>query len=263
MRIALQISYDGRAGAGWQTQPGAIAIQDQVESALTQIAGHPVATVCAGRTDAGVHAVSQLVHFDTVAQRPAQAWVRGVNALLSSLVAVQAGAPVADDFHARFCARRRRYHYLLMRSRTRTPLLHGKVTWLHQPLDLAAMTQAAQALIGTHDFSAFRSAQCQAASPVRTIESIAITEHGPLVALEVVANAFLHHMIRNMVGSLFEVASGRKPMDWLVQVLASRDRRNAARTFDADGLYLTGVDYEQAIAGLNLWPQPPAGGLWY
>lgn len=262
MRIALQISYDGRAGAGWQTQPGAIAIQDSVEAAIARIAGHPVATICAGRTDAGVHAVSQLVHFDSDAQRPLQAWVRGVNAWLPARIRVRAAAPVDDRFHARFGAVRRRYHYLVLCAPVHAPLLDGRVTWLHQPLDAGLMHAAAQTLVGTHDFSSFRSAQCQAASPVRTVESIGVQRHGSLLSVELIANAFLHHMVRNLMGALFEVAAGRKDRAWLGEVLAARDRRLAARTLDADGLYLTGVDYGRDL-GLDLWPQPPAGGLWY
>lgn len=261
-RMVLHLSYDGRGGSGWQTQPGGIGLQDQLEAALAQIAGHPIATVCAGRTDAGVHAVSQLVHFDTEAARPLQAWIRGVNSHLPAQIAVQGAQLVGDDFHARFQARRRRYHYLIYQSRVRKPMLDGRAAFVYQPLDVARMNEAAQALVGEHDFSSFRSSQCQAKSPVRSMASIRFTQQGELLAIEFIANAFLHHMIRNLVGALFQVGTARQPVAWMAEVLEARDRTMAAATFAADGLYLSGVDYGQTLS-LPLWPEPAAGLLWF
>lgn len=259
-RIALRVSYDGRGQPGWQTQPGGIALQDHLERALAAIAGEPVQTVCAGRTDAGVHATAQLVHADVPAQRPLSAWVRGVNAHLPAWLGVQHAAQVDGAFHARFSARRRHYTYLLFRSPQRQPLLAGRAGWVHQPLDLDAMREAARALVGTHDFSAFRSSQCQARSPVRTLDHLAIEEHGALVCVTVSANAFLHHMVRNVVGALVWVGQGRRPIRWVGDLLAERDRTRGAPTFAADGLYLTGVEYDPD-PGLGTWPPAPLVAL--
>lgn len=259
-RIALRVSYDGHGQPGWQTQPGGIALQDRLERALAAIAGEPVQTVCAGRTDAGVHAIAQLVHFDVGATRPLSAWVRGVNAHLPACLAVQGAAEVDETFHARFSARRRHYTYLMFRSPQRHPLLAGRAGWIHAPLAMDAMREAAAALIGTHDFSAFRSSQCQARSPVRTLDHLSIVEHGALLCLTVSANAFLHHMVRNLVGALVWVGQGRRPVQWVGELLAERDRRRGAPTFAADGLYLTGVEYDRD-PGLATWPPGPLMAL--
>ena len=256
-RFALRMAYDGRSFPGWQTQPSGDAIQDRVESALSRIAGHPVATVCAGRTDAGVHALAQVVHFDSGAQRPLQAWVRGVNALLPPEVAVQEAAEVAPGFHARFDARSRAYTYVISRAPQRHPLLAGRAGWVFQPLDVARVAEAAALLVGEHDFSAFRSSQCQARSPVRRLDRIDVAERGNLLVLDLRANAFLHHMVRNIVGALVWIGMGRRPVDWIAEVLAGRDRRFAAPTFAPDGLYLSGIDYGPS-AGLGCWPPVPA-----
>lgn len=253
MRIALTIAYDGSPFHGWQTQPSGQAVQDLLEAALSSIAGHRVATICAGRTDAGVHAVSQIVHFDTEVQRPDSAWVRGTNALLPAGVAVQACARVDDDFHARFGALRRAYSYLIYRGEHRHPLYENRTGWSFRPLNPDAMREAAAALIGEHDFSAFRSSQCQARSPVRSMESLQIREHGPLVVIDLQANAFLHHMVRNIVGALVWIGMGRRPVSWTAQLLRQRDRKLAAPTFAAQGLYLNGVEYP-ARYGLATWP---------
>lgn len=243
MRLALTLAYEGGAFHGWQTQPDGRGIQDALESALARVAGHRVDTICAGRTDAGVHAVAQVVHFDTTVQRPLTAWVRGTNAHLPSEVAVQRAIPVGDDFHARYGALRRHYRYLILRTPVRHPLWQHRAAWVHQPLDVAAMREAGRALLGEHDFSAFRSSQCQARSPVRRLERLAIAERDPLLLIDVCANAFLHHMVRNLVGALVWVGMGRRPVGWLAEVLASRDRRLAAPTMAAQGLYLSGVEY--------------------
>lgn len=244
MRIALGIEYDGSDFKGWQSQAGGGAIQDCLEAAITAIAGERIRCHCAGRTDAGVHATMQVVHFDTQAVRPLTAWVRGVNAHLPPTICVRWALPVDRSFHARYAARARRYHYLLLDRGERPGLWQGKVGWHHRRLDVEAMRQAARLLVGEHDFSAFRSAECQAKSPVKTIYRLEVQRQGELVAFECKANAFLHHMVRNLVGALVYVGDGRRPVEWLAEVLARRDRSLAAPTFAADGLYLTGVDYD-------------------
>ena len=246
MHIALGVEYEGSGFCGWQTQPGGCAVQDHLEAALAQIAGMPVATVCAGRTDTGVHALAQVVHFDCTVVRPESAWVRGVNALLPSGVAVTWMQPVADTFHARFSATARHYRYRLLNHPVRPAAEHGLVGWYHAPLDLARMRTAAACLPGTHDFSAFRSSQCQAKSPVRTLTRLDICSDGPYVLFDLSANGFLHHMVRNIIGSLIYIGNGRHDPPWMGELLAQRDRTHAAPTFDAAGLYLAGVDYDAA-----------------
>ena len=255
-RIALQIAYEGLSFQGWQTQPGGRAAQDVLERALATVAGHEVATICAGRTDTGVHALAQVVHFDTVASRPDTAWTRGVNANLPAGIAVQQMGRVDAAFHARFGAIQRRYRYLIWRSATRHPLWAGRSAWVHRPLDVGAMSRAAVHLKGQHDFSAFRSSQCQARSPVRTLSVLELSEHAELLCIDVQANAFLHHMVRNLVGALVWVGMGRRSADWAAQVLESRDRRLAAPTMPAQGLYLTGVQYALPY-DLGCWPALP------
>lgn len=242
--MALGIEYDGSGFCGWQTQPGGCAVQDRLEQACAGIAGVPVKTVCAGRTDAGVHALGQVVHFDCTVDRPLTAWVRGVNALLPSSMAVTWAHPVSDDFHARFSAQARCYRYVLLNGPVRPAADHGRVGWFHLPLDVTRMRAAAACLVGEHDFSAFRAAECQARSPVKTLHEVSIESSGPYVIFGFRANAFLHHMVRNIVGCLVCVGKGRQTGQWLAQVLESRDRAQAAPTFDASGLYLARVDYE-------------------
>lgn len=251
-RFALTLAYDGSAFNGWQTQPCGKAGQDHLERALSAIAGHPVRTSCAGRTDAGVHALRQVVHFDSEALRSAEAWVRGVNAQLPRQMAVREVRAVDDSFHARYSASQRRYRYLVHRSPVRHPLLAGRAGWTFRTLDTSRLREAFGALVGEHDFSAFRSSECQASSPVRRIESIDLIERGPLLLLGFTGNAFLHHMIRNIVGSLLMVADGRRPTEWIGELLASRDRTLAAPTFAAEGLYLCGVRYDPRF-GLDTW----------
>lgn len=247
-RHALTVSYDGSAFSGWQTQPGGATAQDTLERALSAIAGEPVSTVCAGRTDAGVHALRQVVHFDADAPRPRSAWIRGVNAHLPASIAVRSATVVPDSFHARYGALRRRYRYLLYRSEVRHPLLAQRAGWTFRAVDVERMRAAAQFLLGEHDFSAFRSSECQAASPVRRVEELSLREQGPFVVFTFVANAFLHHMIRNVVGSLLAVGEGRREPGWMGELLAARDRRAAAATFAPDGLYLDGAQYEERYA---------------
>ncbi len=244
MRLALGIEYDGSGFCGWQTQPAGCAVQDRLEAACSSIAGVPVSTICAGRTDAGVHALGQVVHFDCDIERPLSAWVRGVNALLPSAMAVTWAQPVADDFHARFSATSRAYRYMLLNDAVRPAADHGRVGWFHAPLNLERMRAAAANLIGEHDFSAFRAAECQAKSPVRTLQAVSVSSSGPYIVFEFRANAFLHHMVRNIVGSLVYVGKGKHPPEWMKEVLLGRDRSRAAPTFDASGLYLLDVEYE-------------------
>jgi tRNA pseudouridine38-40 synthase len=247
MRLALAIEYAGGAFCGWQSQPSRCGVQDALGHALAAVAAHPVACVAAGRTDAGVHATSQIAHFDADAQRPDTAWVRGANAALPTGAAVLWAQPVTHDFHARFAATARHYTYLLCARGPRLALLAGRVGWYHRPLDVAAMQAGASALAGRHDFSAFRAAECQAKSPLKTLMHIAVTADGPLIRFEFSADAFLQHMVRNIVGALVYVGAARQPPEWIGALLASRDRRRAAPTFAADGLYLTGVDYPAAF----------------
>jgi len=244
IRIALGIEYDGSRFLGWQTQPGGGTVQDALESALSGIADSPVSVTCAGRTDRGVHALAQVVHFDTTAERPDSAWVRGVNALLPDAVAVLWARRVSRDFHARYAARSRTYRYLLVNRPVRPALAARYAGWYHAPLDIVPMREAAAQLLGEHDFSAFRAAECQAKSAVRTLQAISVERHGERIEFSLRANAWLQHMVRNIVGSLVYVGAGRQPAVWLKAVLDSRDRTRAAPTFSAEGLYLEMVGYE-------------------
>jgi len=259
-RIALTLAYDGARFDGWQTQPSGRTVQDALEAALAALADHPVRVACAGRTDAGVHACAQVVHFDTPAQRPLQAWVRGVNARLPDAVAVLDARVAPADFHARYSALRRHYAYLLHCAPVAHPLLAGRVGWEFRPIDVAAMRAGAARLLGEHDFSAFRAAQCQARTPVRTLERLAVTPLADLVVFEFSANAFLHHMVRNIVGALVAVGVGRRAPEWIGELLASRDRRRGAATFTGSGLYLAGVDYDGDI-GMHVGRAAGLGGL--
>lgn len=244
MRVALALEYRGTAYCGWQSQSGGGSVQDALETAVGTVAAAPVRVTCAGRTDAGVHALSQVVHFDTDAQRPDTAWVRGVNAHLPPDIAVRWAQAVDPEFHARFSARGRRYRYLLLNRPQRPGLLADRVAWYHRPLDLAAMQAAARLLLGEHDFSSFRAAECQAKSPVKTLQRADVMRQGDLLVFDFAATAFLHHMIRNIVGALVYVGKGAHPPEWITELLAARDRTQAPPTFAAAGLYFAGVDYD-------------------
>ena len=243
-RIALGLEYDGSRFLGWQTQPGGGTVQDALQSALSAIAAEPVTVTCAGRTDRGVHARGQVVHFDTGAQRPDGAWVRGVNALLPESVAVLWSRRVDPAFHARYAAFARTYRYVLINRPVRPALAARHAGWHHAPLDAGAMGEAAAHLVGERDFSAFRSAECQAKSPVRTVHAISVRRSGERIDIVVRANAFLHHMVRNIVGTLVYVGKGRHHPEWARELLDSRDRARAAPTFAPEGLYLEAVEYE-------------------
>ncbi len=247
MRLALGLSYRGQAYLGWQSQPGGRTVQDVLEKALGAFAVQPVRTVCAGRTDSGVHALNQVVHLDTDIRRDTFSWVRGSNRYLPADVAVQWCREVDDGFHARNSARGRRYRFVVLESAVRPALEHGLVGWTFRPLDGDAMRAAAMHLLGEHDFSSFRSSECQSPTPVKTLRTIEITRRGAYWHFHFDANAFLHHMVRNLMGCLLAVGSGRQRPDWMQQVLAARDRDAAAPTFPPDGLYFLGPYYDAAL----------------
>lgn len=246
-RVALGIAYDGSPWRGWQTQPGGQTVQDTLELALRSFAGVHLPTICAGRTDTGVHALGQVVHVDAPFHRDAIAWVRGLNSHLPATVSVQWAQHVSDEFHARFSALTRSYTYLILNTQVRHPLWSTRAGWCFRPLDVRLMHEAAQHLVGEHDFSSFRSSQCQAASPVRTMYQASVHRRGVFVVLQFTANAFLHHMIRNLVGELVYLGLGRTTLTHFVQVLNARDRTVAAPTFAAGGLYLGAVHYPEAL----------------
>ncbi len=247
-RIALGLQYDGTAWNGYQKQLDRHTVQDQLEIALLEFARVELGTTCAGRTDTGVHAIEQVVHFDTELTRSTQSWLRGVNAFLPDSIAVRWAHEVPEDpkeqFHARFSARSRTYQYVLYNNTTRSPLLVGRAGWVFRPLDVERMRAAAAHLIGTHDFSAFRSSQCQAKTPIKQMHEVRIERRGELIVFTVRASAFLHHMVRNLIGSLIYVGTGRHTPNWLGDVLEGRDRADAAPTFMPDGLYLAKIDYD-------------------
>lgn len=244
-RIALGVSYRGTTYKGWQSQPSGGTVQDALEHALTQFAARPIKVMCAGRTDAGVHGINQVVHLDTDISRDPFSWVRGPNAFLPRDIAVQWAIEVTPEFHARNSARGRRYAYILLESAVRPAIETGQVGWVFRPMDQAAMQASALHLIGEHDFSSFRSAQCQSPTPVKTLRHIGVSKHGPYWRFDFEGSAFLHHMIRNIVGALVYIGSGRQPSGWLRELIAQRDRKLAAPTFAPDGLYLAGIEYDR------------------
>ena len=246
-RIALGIEYDGSTFAGWQSQMHAHGIQAAVEAAVAQVADHPAEVVAAGRTDAGVHAAMQVVHFDTHAQRTERSWVLGANANLPKQVSVLWAREVSEDFHARYSARSRSYTYFILNRGVRAALNARQITWVRQPLDHERMHAAAQVLIGDHDFSSFRAAECQSRTPIRRLQSIAVARQGEMLILTVTANAFLHHMVRNIAGVLIAVGRGDRPIEWVAEVLSLRDRRRGGITAPPHGLYLSAVEYDAAL----------------
>ncbi len=251
----MGVEYAGDAFEGFQSQHHGRTVQDHLEKAIGAIAGHPVRLHCAGRTDAGVHATAQVVHFDTTASRVESSWVRGVNSLLRKPVVVRWAVDVDDRFHARFLAQGRRYRYFLHNAPVKPAMLAGRVGWFHVPLDESLMQTAASRLLGWHDFSAFRAAGCQAKSPLKLVHEASVERDGEFLIFDFHANAFLHHMVRNLVGALVYIGKGRYPPEWMSEVLAAGDRRLAAPTFPAEGLYFCGVDYP---AG---WPLPADGRI--
>ena len=242
-RIAIGIEYDGSAYSGWQAQGHARSVQAEIEAALSRVADHPVEVTAAGRTDAGVHALEQVAHFDTQASRPLQAWVLGGNAWTPDDITLLWSHPVTDEFHARFGALSRSYVYRILNRPMRPALDRLRVCWRRRPLDAGPMHAAAQVLVGEHDFSAFRAAECQSRTPVRRLSRIAVAREGEFVTIEVTANAFLHHMVRNIAGTLLAVGAGEQPVEWVAEVLAGRDRTRAGVTAPPAGLYFAGVEY--------------------
>ena len=256
-RLALGMAYQGTAYQGWQSQPSGQTVQDRLERALSQFADCPVQVLCAGRTDAGVHAFNQVVHMDAPVARDAFSWVRGTNRYLPSDIAVQWCRGVPSDFHARNSARGRRYRYVLLEAPVRPALEAGRCGWVFRRLDPVAMREAAEHLLGTHDFSAFRAAACQAPSPIKTLHHIEINRRGDYWRFDFDGSAFLHHMVRNIMGCLVAVGQGTQSPDWMARVRDSRSRAFAAPTFSPDGLYFVGPYYDEA---LNLPEHTPAQG---
>lgn len=258
MRIALGIEYDGSGFCGWQLQQGEVrTVQGVAEQALGKVANHEIRLTCAGRTDAGVHATEQVVHFDTEALRDERAWVYGANANLPKDVAVLWAKPVADDFHARFSARRRAYRYVIFTREVRPTFLARRVTWHYKALDTERMQAAAGHLLGEHDFSSYRAVACQAKSPIRTLHRLEVTSRGPFIFIDVEANAFLHHMVRNIAGVLMSIGSGERPVDWSREVLLAKDRALGGVTAPPYGLYLARVGYPDKFAIPQLSPLSP------
>lgn len=246
MRVALGVQYDGSEFRGWQVQrPGVRTVQSCLERALTHVADHPVSLICAGRTDAGVHGIGQVTHFDTTAVRSARSWVLGGNANLPPDLSLIWACEVPEDFHARFSALSRRYRYLIFNQPHRSALWHRRATWCYRALEAERMHEAGQALVGEHDFSSFRAAECQARHPVREIRELVVRRWGDGVVLEVEANAFLHHMVRNIAGVLMAIGVGDRPVEWAREVLERRDRTQGGVTAPAEGLYLLAVRYPE------------------
>ncbi|MFZ1343558.1 tRNA pseudouridine(38-40) synthase TruA [Thiothrix eikelboomii] len=243
MKLAACVEYDGTAFCGWQRLSHASTVQASVERALSEVANEPIEAVCAGRTDSGVHASGQIIHFETKAERPLRGWLFGSNVKLPDGIALRWVQPVAEHFHARFSALSRRYRYVILNRWAKPAILKNKVAWYHHALDAPAMHQAAQVLVGEHDFSSFRASGCQATHARRYLQSIAVSRLGDFIYIDVVANAFLHHMVRNIVGSLLEVGSGEQKPEWIAQLLVERDRRLAGMTAAAAGLYFVYVEY--------------------
>ncbi len=243
-RILLEVEYVGTAYHGWQRQtPDIVSVQGTLEAALARLVQHPVEVVAAGRTDRGVHARCQMVHFDTTARRPVHAFITGTNHFLPPDIRVHAARVVPDTFHARFSAQARQYHYHILNQPVASSILHDRVLWHRLPLDLEKMQEGAQYLVGTHDFSSFRSQECQAKSPIKTLHFCEIRRQDHLMIVDVKANGFLHHMVRNIVGVLLEIGQKKKEPQWMESVLAAKSRRAAAMTIPPQGLYFVGVDY--------------------
>ncbi|CAH9018747.1 tRNA pseudouridine(38-40) synthase TruA [Candidatus Nitrosacidococcus sp. I8] len=243
MRIALGVEYEGTRFSGWQQQLGVRTVQEVLEQAISKVANHPVKVICAGRTDSGVHAMVQVIHFDTEVYRPEHSWVFGCNANLPRDVVVLWAKPIEDTFHARFAAQARYYQYRILTRRVRSALHHKRITWCCHSLDLATMKVASQYLIGEHDFSSFRATGCQAKSPIRTIYHLELIQKEDLILMNIAANGFLQHMVRNIAGVLMTIGQGEQPPQWADQVLQARSRALGGVTAPPDGLYLVGVDY--------------------
>jgi tRNA pseudouridine38-40 synthase len=247
MRIAIGIEYDGTAYNGWQRQRTGLGAQERLEQAVAQVADEAVEVTCAGRTDTGVHASGQVAHFDTSAKRSERGWLLGTNTNLPDDICVTWVKPVDDDFHARFSATARRYRYCILNRLVRSALYRHRAWWVHQELDHRRMHDAAQALLGEHDFSAFRAAGCQASNPIREVTDIRVERDGDWVLLDITANAFLQHMVRNITGTLVAIGSGEEDVPWMARVLAGRDRTRAGMAAPPHGLTLVRVFYPEAL----------------
>ena len=255
MRLAAGIEYDGSGFFGWQRQRQSPTVQECLEQALSRVADHPVTVHCAGRTDTGVHGHCQVVHFDSMAERRERSWVLGANTHLHPGISVLWVRPVDDDFHARFSATRRRYRYRMLNRWVRPAIERGRVAWIRHPLDAGRMHEAAQALVGEHDFSSFRAVGCQAKSPVRRIHHLSVARQGSEVIVDIEANAFVYHMVRNIAGTLIQVGRGERPVHWPAGVLEARDRTVAGPTAPAEGLYFVAPaypDYPDLPIGLDI-----------
>lgn len=243
MRIAMGVEYDGSAFLGWQRQRGGPTVQAYVEEALGRVADQPVRVHCAGRTDTGVHALGQVIHFDTQAQRRSRSWILGGNVNLPAEVSILWAQEVPESFHARHSAMGRHYRYQILNRMTRSGLYRQQLTWNHWPLDADRMHAAAQVLVGSHDFSSYRALSCQAKSPLRTVHYLRVRRQGERILIEIGANGFLHHMVRNIAGVLMAIGRGERPVGWAREILEARDRTQGGVTAPPQGLYLVGVDY--------------------
>ncbi|KGP62230.1 pseudouridine synthase [Legionella norrlandica] len=256
MRIALVVEYDGSQYHGWQAQSGLHTVQQAVEFALSKVADCPISVVCAGRTDTGVHATNQIIHFDCGKERTIRAWIHGANSFLPKDICVKWGKEMPESFHARYSAISRRYRYIIYNGTIRPGLLRSNVTWQYRQLDHRLMHQGAQYLIGEKDFTSFRSVECQSNTPMRNVHQLQVTRHGDLVVIDITANAFLHHMVRNIAGVLIAVGSGKYPVTWVNDVLGARDRKLGAETAPSYGLYLVQVAYPQEFGVFQGNPGP-------
>ncbi|MBA2656213.1 MAG: tRNA pseudouridine(38-40) synthase TruA [Tatlockia sp.] len=256
MRIALGVEYDGSQYHGWQAQTGLHTVQQVMENALTKVADQDISIICAGRTDTGVHATNQVIHFDSDKERTIRSWIHGANSYLPKDVCVKWGREMPDDFHARYSAITRRYRYLIYNSPIRPALLRSNVTWQYRQLDHKLMQEAAQLLIGENDYTSFRSVECQSHTAMREVHHIEVTRSGDLLMIDITANAFLHHMVRNITGVLMAVGTGKQPVPWVKEVLDAKDRRLGAETAPPYGLYLVAVAYPKEFAVIQTSPGP-------
>lgn len=259
MKIAMRVEYNGVGYSGWQSNPGVTTVQERVEMAISKVANHPVKVICAGRTDTGVHGVGQIIHFETESQRTITSWIMGCNTYLPKDISISWANSVSEDFHARFSAEKRRYRYVIFNRKVRPALLQDRVTWEYRPLDEKRMFEASRHLLGTHDFTSFRDSQCQAHSPVRTVLRLDITRRQEMVLIDIEANAFLHHMVRNVSGVLLAIGRGEKEPDWAKEVLEARDRTVAGVTAASGGLYFMEVSYPEQYGIPAL---PPSEMVW-
>lgn len=252
MRIALVVEYDGSQYHGWQSQTGLRTVQQVIEKALSRVADEDISVTCAGRTDTGVHATNQVIHFDTEKVRTIRSWIHGANSFLPKDVCVRWGKEMPDAFHARFSALTRRYRYVIYNASIRPGLLRSNVTWQYRQLDHSLMHEAGQFLLGEQDFTSFRSVECQSKTPMRNVQHLLVTRKSDLVIIDITANAFLHHMVRNIAGVLIAVGQGRKPVSWISDVLAAKDRKMGAETAPPYGLYLVNVNYPSEFGMIQM-----------